>query len=153
MTRLTSVSAVLAVGFGLSLSAAQAETRLIMLGTGTLVPDATRSGPKLAVIHGGEAYLFDAGGGMVQRAIEAWQSQGVDELYPTKPICSCLIYIATIRSTILSWQRPTGGVATSSSRPRSTTSSGSRTARLRSVGIPPRPLPPQSEWQNQNGRF
>ncbi|WP_282026528.1 MBL fold metallo-hydrolase [Limimaricola cinnabarinus] len=83
MTRLTSLSAVLALGVGLGLTAAQAETRLIMLGTGTPVPDATRAGSGLAVIHDGEAYLFDAGGGMVQRAIEAWQSMGVEELYPT----------------------------------------------------------------------
>lgn len=62
---------------------AQAETRVILLGTGTPVPDAERSGPGLAVIYDGEAYLFDAGGGMVQRAIQAWQTMDAEELYPT----------------------------------------------------------------------
>ncbi|MGR3590419.1 MAG: MBL fold metallo-hydrolase [Limimaricola soesokkakensis] len=62
---------------------ALAETQLIMLGTGTPVPDATRSGPALAVVHDDEAYLFDAGGGMVQRAIQAWQELEVEALYPT----------------------------------------------------------------------
>ncbi|MCA8881759.1 MAG: MBL fold metallo-hydrolase [Rhodobacteraceae bacterium] len=64
--------------------AAQAETRVVILGTGTPVPDAERSGPSMAVIHDGEAYVFDAGDGMVQRAIEAWQEKGIDGLYPTK---------------------------------------------------------------------
>ncbi|TPE43797.1 MBL fold metallo-hydrolase [Amaricoccus solimangrovi] len=62
---------------------AQDETKVIILGTGTPVPDAERSGPSMAVISGGEAYVFDAGGGMVQRAIEAWQKKGIEELYPT----------------------------------------------------------------------
>lgn len=60
-----------------------AQTRVILLGTGTPIPNAERSGPGLAVISGGEAYVFDAGGGMVQRAIEAWQTMDVEELYPT----------------------------------------------------------------------
>ena len=59
-------------------------TRVVILGTGTPVPDAERSGPSMAVIHDGEAYVFDAGDGMVQRAIEAWQEKGIDGLYPTK---------------------------------------------------------------------
>lgn len=59
------------------------QTRVILLGTGTPIPDAERSGPGLAIISGGEAYLFDAGGGMVQRAIEAWQTMDAEELYPT----------------------------------------------------------------------
>ena len=49
------------------LATAQAETRVIILGTGTPVPDANRSGPGVAVITNGEAYVFDAGGGMVKK--------------------------------------------------------------------------------------
>ena len=43
-----------------------AETKVVILGTGTPVPDYKRSGPGVAVIHNGQAYLFDAGGGMVK---------------------------------------------------------------------------------------
>ncbi len=71
----------LALASGYTFSNAQ--TRVILLGTGTPVPSDERSGAGLAVISGGEAYLFDAGGGMVQRAIEAWRTLNAEELYPT----------------------------------------------------------------------
>jgi ribonuclease Z len=61
-----------------------AETTVVILGTGTPVPDASRSGPGVAVIYNGKAYVFDAGGGMVQRAIEASSRLGIEELYPTR---------------------------------------------------------------------
>ena len=62
---------------------ARAETTVVILGTGTPVPDAERSGPGVAVIHNENSYIFDAGGGMVQRAIEANQQLGIKALYPT----------------------------------------------------------------------
>ncbi|WP_138473326.1 MBL fold metallo-hydrolase [Poseidonocella sp. HB161398] len=83
-TVLGKVAAAAALGGLLAAGPALAQTRVIVLGTGTPVPDAERSGPGLAVIADGEAYLFDAGGGMVQRMIEAWQTMGAEELYPTK---------------------------------------------------------------------
>lgn len=61
---------------------AQNETRVVILGTGTPVPDANRSGPGVAVITNGEAYVFDAGGGMVKNAVRAWERLGIPELYP-----------------------------------------------------------------------
>ncbi len=61
----------------------EAQTRVILLGTGTPVPDEERAGSGLAIISNGEAFLFDAGGGMVQRAIEAWRTMDAEELYPT----------------------------------------------------------------------
>jgi ribonuclease Z len=64
------------------LATAQAETRVIILGTGTPVPDANRSGPGVAVITNGEAYVFDAGGGMVKKAMQAWSKYDLAELYP-----------------------------------------------------------------------
>jgi len=64
-------------------SHAMAKTDVILLGTGTPVPDATRSGPSTAVIYNDTAFIFDAGGGMVQKAIEAAQSKGIKALYPT----------------------------------------------------------------------
>jgi len=60
-----------------------AETQVVILGTGTPVPDADRSGPSAAVIYNGEAYIFDVGGGMVQRAIEASEKLNIPALYPT----------------------------------------------------------------------
>ncbi|WP_367110973.1 MBL fold metallo-hydrolase [uncultured Psychrobacter sp.] len=65
-----------------SIGGVQAETRVIMLGTGTPVPSAERAGSGLAVIHNGEAYLFDAGHGTVQRAIQAWKTMNAPELNP-----------------------------------------------------------------------
>lgn len=65
-----------------SIGGVQAETRVIMLGTGTPVPSAERAGSGLAVIHDGEAYLFDAGHGTVQRAIQAWKTMDAPELNP-----------------------------------------------------------------------
>lgn len=67
-----------------SASYAMAETKVVMLGTGTPVPDADRAGAGIAVIYNEEAYVFDAGGGTVQNAIAAAQKNGIDALYPTK---------------------------------------------------------------------
>jgi len=57
-------------------------TRVVILGTGTPVPMADRTGPGVAVITNGEAYVFDAGGGMVKRATQAWERYDIPELYP-----------------------------------------------------------------------
>lgn len=57
-------------------------TRVVILGTGTPVPIADRTGPGVAVITNGEAYVFDAGGGMVKRAAQAWERYDIPELYP-----------------------------------------------------------------------
>lgn len=69
---------------GLLTQTALGETRLVILGTGTPVLDSERSGPSVAVIYNGEAYVFDAGGGMVQRAIQAKQKLGIEELDPIR---------------------------------------------------------------------
>ena len=44
---------------------------VIILGSGTPIPDALSSGPAVAIVAGGQAYLFDAGAGVVRRADEA----------------------------------------------------------------------------------
>ena len=59
-------------------------TRFIMLGTGTPVPDAYRAGSGIAIIHKGQAYLFDVGGGVVQRALEARYMYDIPSLYPSQ---------------------------------------------------------------------
>jgi ribonuclease BN (tRNA processing enzyme) len=50
---------------------AAAGTHAVMLGTGTPNADPDRSGPAVAVIAGGHAYLVDAGPGIVRRAAAA----------------------------------------------------------------------------------
>lgn len=62
--------------------ALQAETRIVMLGTGTPTPMADRSGPGVAIVTNGEAYVFDAGGGMVKKATQAFTTMGYDALNP-----------------------------------------------------------------------
>src|SRR5437879_9751551 len=46
------------------LSASPADrAKVILLGTGTPIPDPTSSGPSVAIVVNGQAYLFDAGAG------------------------------------------------------------------------------------------
>ncbi len=70
------VAAALAVAIA---TPAAAQTRLVLLGTGTPNADPERSGPALAIVTGGEAYLVDAGPGVVRRA-EAARRAGIAEL-------------------------------------------------------------------------
>lgn len=48
-----------------------AGTKLVLLGTGTPNPDPDRSGPAVAIVAGGRAYLVDCGPGVVRRASAA----------------------------------------------------------------------------------
>jgi len=48
-------------------------TQIVMLGTGTPIPDPARSGPAVAIVVDSVAYLFDAGTGVVRRAAAAGQ--------------------------------------------------------------------------------
>ncbi|MGY0216057.1 MBL fold metallo-hydrolase [Endozoicomonadaceae bacterium StTr2] len=60
------------------------ETIVVMLGTGTPVPDPTRAGSSVTVIYNQQAYVFDAGPGMVRNAIAASQQKGISALYPNR---------------------------------------------------------------------
>jgi ribonuclease BN (tRNA processing enzyme) len=62
---------------------AAAETRVVVLGSGTPVLDADRAGAGIAVVYNGRAYLFDLGAGVVQRAIEASRTHRIPGLEPT----------------------------------------------------------------------
>ncbi|HET9276241.1 MAG TPA: MBL fold metallo-hydrolase [Gemmatimonadales bacterium] len=63
---------------------AQGETaRVVMLGTGTPNPDPERSGPALAVVVNGTAYLVDAGPGIMRRAEQASRN-GIAALQPSR---------------------------------------------------------------------
>lgn len=61
---------------------ALAETRVIVLGTGNPTPNPERSGPGVAILTNGKAYLFDAGGGMVHKATQASFRYDLPELLP-----------------------------------------------------------------------
>ncbi len=56
-------------------------TQVVMLGTGTPLPDPDRSGPSTAIVVNGKAYLFDAGTGVVRRAA-ATRAKGMTALEP-----------------------------------------------------------------------
>jgi ribonuclease BN (tRNA processing enzyme) len=55
---------------------ADAQTRVLMLGTGTPNADPERSGPAVAILVNGSVYLVDAGPGVVRRAAAA-QEKGI----------------------------------------------------------------------------
>src|SRR5690349_20904837 len=53
------------------LGSQQVPARVVLLGTGTPIPDPERSGPSLAIVVNGASYLVDAGPGVVRRATDA----------------------------------------------------------------------------------
>lgn len=71
----------------LILIAAQAITaqsaKVIILGSGTPIPDPSASGPCVAVVINGQAYLFDAGSGVVHQAEAAAEKFGIEALDAT----------------------------------------------------------------------
>jgi ribonuclease BN (tRNA processing enzyme) len=50
------------------IGSAEERAKVILLGSGTPVPDPAASGPAVAIVVNGRAYLFDAGAGVVRRA-------------------------------------------------------------------------------------
>lgn len=90
IVRLFAQCGVVAIVFGATCSWAAQEapqiapsktTQVVLLGTGTPVPDPRRSGPAVAVVVRGRAYLVDFGPGVVRRASEAYE-RGVRGLSP-----------------------------------------------------------------------
>lgn len=57
--------------------------KVILLGTGTPIPDPASSGPCVAVVINNQAYLFDAGAGVVRRAEAAAEKFGIAALDAT----------------------------------------------------------------------
>jgi ribonuclease BN (tRNA processing enzyme) len=57
-------------------------TRVVLLGTGTPVPDPDRSGPATAIVVDDSAYLVDFGPGVVRRAKAAVLSRHITALEP-----------------------------------------------------------------------
>ena len=60
--------------------AAGDSARLVLLGTGTPIPDPERSGPAQAIVIGKEAYVVDVGAGVVRRAMAAAQRDSLPAL-------------------------------------------------------------------------
>ena len=58
---------------------ALAQTKLVLLGTGTPFANPDRSGPALAIVVNGQSYVVDAGPGVVRRASSAF-AKGVNGL-------------------------------------------------------------------------
>ena len=73
----------LALGVSSATARAQSRTQLIILGSGTPIPDPERAGPALAVVVDSVAYLFDAGTGIVRRAAAAARL-GIPALQPPR---------------------------------------------------------------------
>ncbi len=57
-------------------------TRVVLLGTGTPVPDPDRSGPATAIVVDDSAYLVDFGPGVVRRAKAAVFDRYITALEP-----------------------------------------------------------------------
>lgn len=57
-------------------------TKVVLLGTGTPLPDPERAGPSVAIVVNGTAYIVDAGVGLVRRAAAA--AKTIDALRPVK---------------------------------------------------------------------
>jgi len=55
------------------------QAKLVILGSGTPIPEPDRAGPAVAVVAGGRAYLVDFGAGVVRRAEAAFRG-GIDAL-------------------------------------------------------------------------
>src|ERR1041385_2101129 len=57
-------------------------TQLVILGTGTPIINPDRSGPSVAVVVNGSAYLVDFGPGVVRRAAAAARDKHITALTP-----------------------------------------------------------------------
>lgn len=62
----------------------QSRTQIVMLGTGTPIPDPERAGPAVAIVVDSAAYLFDAGAGVGRRAAAA-ALKGIKAFAPRTP--------------------------------------------------------------------
>lgn len=80
-------SAVVETRDGPSQAELDAPTQVVVLGTGTPIPDATRAGTSIAVIHKGETYVFDLGAGSVRNATIGRYKYDIPSLYPSLICC------------------------------------------------------------------
>ncbi len=88
MRKLFTLSSHLILGFALAFpvfayAQGGSRTQSVMLGTGNPNADPDRSGPAVAVVAGGKAYLVDCGPGMVRRAAAAEKQHDIPALKAT----------------------------------------------------------------------
>ncbi|MDX1406431.1 MAG: MBL fold metallo-hydrolase, partial [Woeseiaceae bacterium] len=74
-------------------------TQVVVLGTGTPIPDAYRAGPSIAVVHKGQAYLFDIGAGAIRNATVARYMYDIPSLYPSQICCLFLTHLHSDHTT------------------------------------------------------
>ena len=86
-------SAVVELREGITEQELAAPTRVVMLGTGTPIPDAYRAGASVAIVHKGESYLFDVGAGSITNAATARYQYDIPSLYPTEICCLFLTHM------------------------------------------------------------
>lgn len=86
-------SAVVELREGITEQELAAPTRVVMLGTGTPIPDAYRGGASVAIVHKGESYLFDVGAGSITNAATARYQYDIPSLYPTEICCLFLTHM------------------------------------------------------------
>lgn len=68
------IAAAIAVTGFLSMMPPPSRTTIVMLGTGTPIPDPDRNGSAVAIVVDSTPYLFDAGTGVIRRAVAASRS-------------------------------------------------------------------------------
>ena len=92
----------------------EATTQVVILGTGTPIPDAFRAGSSIAIVHKGESYLFDVGAGAVRQATIARYKYDIPSLYPSQICCVFLSHLHSDHTMDLSelahtlwWRRNT----------------------------------------------
>lgn len=73
----------------------EAPTRVVVLGTSSPIPDADRAGASIAIIHKGEAYVFDLGAGATQQAIRAREKFDIPSL---NPLAICCVFFTHLHS-------------------------------------------------------
>ncbi len=85
-----SLTLILVFTISISLFAQTQNTKLVLLGTGTPITNADRSGPSLAIVVNNASYIVDCGPGVVRRAaaasengIEALQTKNLKKLFIT----------------------------------------------------------------------
>ncbi len=92
-------SAVVEVRDGPTQAELEKKTQVVVLGTGTPIPDAHRAGSSIAVIHKGQAYLFDIGAGAVRNAVTARYKYDIPSLYPSQICCVFLTHLHSDHTT------------------------------------------------------
>ena len=78
---------------GPTTKALERPTQVVVLGSGTPIPDANRASASIAVIYRGEAYLFDIGAGSVHNATKARYKHDLPALYPSRICCVFLTHL------------------------------------------------------------